>query len=648
MCGFAGFLDRVGRIADPDATLRAMAAAIVHRGPDDEGIWRRAERGVGFAFRRLAIQDLSPLGHQPMRSGSGRFTIAFNGEVYNFVELRAELEASGVPFRGGSDTEVMLAAFERWGVRAAVERFVGMFAFAVWDDAERELVLVRDRVGVKPLYYAAGPELIAFASELKALRPCPDIDFTIDRGAVALFARHSYVPSPHSIHGAIRKLPPGHLLRCRDGHASLERYWSMKSVVERGRDAPFAGDEEDAIDRLDELLKEAVRLRMIADVPLGAFLSGGIDSSAVVAAMSAVAPGRVRTYTIGVRDPVYDEAPFAKSIARHLGTDHVEQYVDPDDAIRTVPRLARIWDEPFADSSQIPTLVVSEIARRHVTVILSGDGGDELFGGYYRYRWAKSVWRRLRRLPPTARRSLGALLRTVPAAAANRLLTPIFGVLPARLRMNTPGDRAHKLAWLTAASDEWDLYLRLAAVMQDPQRYLLDARMPRSPLTDPEWLPDGVEYETRMMAADVVSYLPDDILVKVDRASMAVGLEARDPFMDHRLIEFAFTLPLRFKMREGRTKWLLQRVLERRVPRRLFERPKQGFSIPIERWLVGPLRDWSEHLLDERRLREGGIWRPEAVRSLWTSLRRGSRVHHQLWNILMFEAWREEWRDPVG
>jgi len=643
-------------MGDAMAMLRAMADQIRHRGPDDDGYWWSSEARVGFAFRRLAIQDVSPLGHQPMASASGRFTMAFNGEVYNFLELRKELESLGHAFRGHSDTEIMLAAFESWGVRAATERFVGMFAFAVWDARERDLTLGRDRVGVKPLYVGLtgghkpstggfkipdGASLV-FASELKALHPVPGMRFDVDRGALALYVRYSYVPTPWSIHPSIIKLPPGHLMRIRDGGATLEQYWSAKEVAERGAADPFRGSDREAADALDELLQQAVKIRMIADVPLGAFLSGGIDSSAVVAAMTAVAPGKVRTFTIGVRDPAYDEAPFAKAIARHLGTDHIEHYVEPNEALSVIPRLCRMWDEPFADSSQIPTYVVSAAARKHVTVILSGDGGDELFGGYYRYRWARSLWSQMRRMPVMARRATARLLRAVPADTANRTLTPLMRALPARFRMNTPGDRAHKLGRLMLSSSDWDLYRRLASVVPDPAELLIDGSEPMVPLTDPAWLADIDELEPRMMQADIVSYLVDDIMVKVDRASMATSLEAREPLLDHRLIEFAFRLPTNMKLRGGTTKWLLREVLYRRVPKELMERPKQGFSIPIEQWLVGPLRDWAEGLLDERRLRQDGFWRADAVRAMWKSQLSGGRMQHQLWNVLMFEAWRAE------
>ncbi len=658
MCGFAGFLDRGGRCTNFVATLQAMTDTIVHRGPDDSGAWHDDAARIGLGFRRLSIQDLSPLGHQPMASSSNRFTMAFNGEVYNFLELRTELEALGARFRGHSDTEVMLAAFEAWGVRKATERFIGMFAFAVWDRAERELTIVRDRVGVKPLYYGltgnASPESPSFAippgeslvfgSELKPFRRFPGMRFDVDQGAVALYVRYAYVPTPHSIHRTIRKLPPGHLLRVRDGKATLEQWWSAKSVVEQAVANPFRGSDEEAIEALDETLREAVRIRMIADVPLGAFLSGGIDSSAVVAAMTANAPGRVRSFTIGVRDPTYDEAPFARAIARHLGTDHCEEYIEPQEAIDSIPRIPQIWDEPFADSSQIPTYLVSKIARRHVTVILSGDGGDELFGGYYRYAWSRSLWSKLRHLPQPARSVAAGLLRAVPAEMTNRAARPLMHLMPRRLRMNAAGDRAHKMAALMTAGDPWELFKRLTSIVQDPGELLLAAHEPKVPLTDPAWLADVEEFETRMMQADVVSYLVDDILVKVDRASMATSLEAREPLLDHRLLELAFRLPNHMKIRGGVTKWALREVLYKRVPKSFFDRPKQGFSIPIEQWTVGPLRDWVESLLSEKALADSGVWNTAAVRRLWKSQLHGGRHQHQLWNVLMFQAWQEAWK----
>ncbi len=635
MCGIAGFLDSAGVVSDAEATLRSMAATLRHRGPDDEGVaWIPSPR-VGFAFRRLAIQDRSPLGHQPMSSASGRYTIVFNGEVYNFGELRREC---GQAPRGGSDTEVMLALFERFGIRASIDRFVGMFAFAVWDAQERELTLVRDRLGVKPLYVGltgdgngdaalggatpAGRSLV-FASELKALRPMPAMRFDVDEGALALFLRHSYVPAPWTIHRSVRKLPPGHLLRVRDGRCTLERYWSSKDLVDRG--PTFTGSEAEAAERASSLIDEAVRQRMIADVPVGAFLSGGVDSSAVVAAMTAVSSD-VRTFTIAMEDPRYDEARKANAVARHLHARHTAITFSANDALALVPTLPDIWDEPFADSSQLATHLVAKLAREHVTVALTGDGGDEVFGGYERYRLVPGLWRRIASLPVP--------MRSAAAAA----LAPMSGAL-GRLF----GDRGHKLGPILGSSDAWEMFHRLTSVVQAPSALLLASAEPRSPLTDGNWLTDSDDLVRRMMQADLVSYLPDDILVKVDRASMAVGLEAREPLLDHRLVEFALSVPTSMLVREGTSKRLLREVLARRVPRSLTDGAKRGFAVPLHGWLSGPLREWAEALLDERRLREGGRFRVDSVRTLWASLLRGRRVEHQVWNVLMFRAWEERW-----
>jgi len=662
MCGLAGFVDRGLLRDDPRRVLASMADAIRHRGPDDEGSWWSPEARVGLGFRRLSIQDLSPLGHQPMASASGRFVIAFNGEVYNFRDLRGGLEAKGHRFRGHSDTEVMLAAFEEWGVAGAVARFVGMFAFAVWDEREQELLLVRDRLGVKPLYYgiasragraATSPRLevaegeaLVFASELKAIRRFPGARLDLDRGAAALYARHGYVPGPWSIHSALRKLPPGHLLRWRrsTGGAALERYWSAKEVVERGLAEPFRGTEEEAIEALAARLDDAVRIRMIADVPLGAWLSGGIDSTAVAATMVRLSDQPVRTFTIGFRDFGFDEAPAAAAVARHLGTAHHEEYLRPEAALALVPDLPRIWDEPFADSSQLPTLLVSIASRREVTVILSGDGGDEMFGGYERYRWTQAAWAALSRLPAPARRAAAGMLRAVPRGVLDRVLGPITRRLPARWATGAPGDRLHKLAERASVDDAWQLYRGLVSVASRPGELLVDANEPEHPLTDPQWVMEEGDLDLRMMQADVVTYLVDDILVKVDRATMSQSLEARNPLLDHRLVEFAFTLPLVMKIRGGVSKWALRQLAFRRVPRELLERPKMGFGVPVDRWMRGPLREWAESLLERRELESVGVFRPEAVERIWREHLEGRTSHApQLWMVLMLQAWARCW-----
>lgn len=695
MCGFAGIVDLAARVGDPLATLAAMARTLVHRGPDDEGVSFDAALRTGLAFRRLAILDLSPAGHQPMRSASGRYEITFNGEVYNHAALREELGASddqrrpdprsahgadhgsdhgsdhgkaaatphqhAPAFRGHSDTEVMLAACEAWGVEEAIGRFTGMFAFALLDRAERALWLVRDRFGVKPLVFGlthghAAPSgdftiprgaTLAFGSEIKALRAVPGMQLSVDRGALTLFMRHGYVPGPLSIHPEVRKLRPGHLLRIdlARGTVTERCWWHSRDIARRGHADPFAGDDRDAIDAVDHALMESVRLRMVADVPLGAFLSGGIDSTAVVAAMQAQSSRPVRTFTIGFGPREFDEAPYARAIAAHLGTDHTEVYVSGEEALATVPTLADIWDEPFADSSQIPTLLVSGIARRAVTVSLSGDGGDELFGGYYRYTWAREVAARARTLPAPARAAIAALLRATPRRLLNTVGRALARVLPARYAMDRAGDRAHKLAGLLADDDPWTIYLRLLAIVPDAPALVIGGHAPVTALTDPAQLAGELALETRMMQADIASYLVDDILVKVDRASMAHSLEAREPLLDHHLAELAFRLPLHLKIRGGERKWVLRQVLARRVPRALFERPKMGFGVPLAEWLRGPLRDWAESLLAEDRLRRAGFVDPAAARAIWSRTLdpRATSSGYEAWNLLMFESWRARW-----
>ncbi|MFZ4751207.1 MAG: asparagine synthase (glutamine-hydrolyzing) [Phycisphaerales bacterium] len=690
MCGLAGFVDFASRVDDPASALVAMARRLVHRGPDDEGISFDAATRTGLAFRRLSVLDLSPAGHQPMRSASGRFEIAFNGEVYNHDDIRDDIRgeirpgasAGAANFRGHSDTETMLAAFEAFGVEAAIERFRGMFAFAVLDRRNRVLWLVRDRFGVKPMHYgwtggaevaasirrapgvahtsgadstAAAPlhlavppgAALAFASEIKALRALPTMRLSVDRGALTLFMRHGYVPGPLSIHPEVRKLRPGHLLRVDlDARTAEERcWWHSRDLVRAGRAAPFAGSDGDAVDAVAAALDESVRLRMLADVPLGAFLSGGIDSTAVVASMQAQSPRPVRTFTIGFGAQEFDEAPYARAVARHLGTEHTEVYVTGEEALATVPQLADTWDEPFADSSQIPTLLVSRIARRSVTVALSGDGGDELFGGYYRYAWTSAIAARTRLLPPPARAAVAMLLRATPRRALNAVGTALARALPARVAIDRAGDRAHKLAGILRHGDPWTIYLGLVATIADAPMLVLGGSEPVTALTDPAQRADELDLETRMMQADIASYLVDDILVKVDRASMATSLEAREPLLDHRLAELAFRLPLAMKIRGGERKWVLRRAVERRVPRALLDRPKMGFGVPLAQWLRGPLRGWAEALLAEDRIRAAGHLDPDRVRAIWrrTVDPASSSSGYEAWNLLMFESWRERW-----
>jgi asparagine synthase (glutamine-hydrolysing) len=650
MCGIAGFLASDGLEGRGGEVLEAMTAVLSHRGPDDSGTWLDAEGGMALGHRRLSVLDLSPHGAQPMRSASGRFVISYNGEVYNFAGLRAELEASPAPriaWRGHSDTEVVLAAFERWGVEQALQKFVGMFAFALWDRRERELTLVRDRLGEKPLYYARLGQGFAFASELKALKRHPDWRGEIDRDALALLLRHGYIPAPHSIFKGVHKLPAGTLLRVGAVHAQAalepKRYWSAKEVAEAGTRHPLELSERDAVTQLEALLTGAVAQQMIADVPLGAFLSGGVDSSTVVALMQKQSAARVKTFAIGFAEEQYDEAGHARAVARYLGTDHHELYVTPRESMAVIPRLASVYDEPFADPSQIPTCLVAALAREQVTVSLSGDGGDELFGGYQRYLSGRMIWRGLGWLPVALRRGLAGAIRLIPPSGWDALLRPLPAALPGGLRLAPAGDKLHKLAEIVAAESPDALYAGLVSQWTHASAAVLAAREPSTSLTDPACRAVLPDFTHRMMYMDSVSYLPDDILVKVDRAGMAVSLETRMPLLDHRVVEFAWRLPPAMKMRGRTGKWALRQVLHRHVPRELVERPKMGFAVPLDAWLRGPLRGWAEELLSESRLRTEGFFDVARIREKWSEHLHGRRNWQQgLWSVLMFQAWLQE------
>ncbi len=654
MCGFAGFLRASGRgLEARRGVVEAMADTLRHRGPDDGGAWVDADAGIALAHRRLAVVDLTPAGHQPMSSASGRYVIVFNGEIYNHLDLRTELEAvsGAVSWRGHSDTETLLAAIDAWGVQRTLEKAVGMFAFALWDRASRALVLARDRLGEKPLYYGRVGDALVFASELKAIRAYPGFDRPVDRDALALYLRHNYIPAPWSVYQGIRKLRPGTWLcfRSRDGQLDDEPetrvYWSARAVAEAGLRDPFRGDETEAEAELARRLDRAIAGQMIADVPLGAFLSGGIDSSAVVALMQARSSQPARTFTIGFHETGYNEAEHAAAVARHLGTAHTELYVTSEQARAVIPELADIHDEPFADSSQIPTVLVSRLARGEVTVSLSGDGGDELFGGYNRYFWAMRLWRRLRRIPMPMRRLGAGVIDTVPPVFWERAHALARSVLPGRLRHAAVADKLRKLSGMLEAGAPENLYTGFVSHWEQPESLVLGAREPATLVTDPAaWL-DCPDFEQRMMYLDTVSYLPDDILVKVDRAAMSASLETRVPMLDHRVVEFAWSLPLSLKIRNGEGKWLLRQLLYRHVPRALLDRPKMGFGVPIDAWLRGPLRDWAESLLDEARLRREGYFDPAPIRQKWREHLSGRRAwHYHLWDVLMFQAWLERWK----
>ena len=643
MCGFVGFLGKPGALgADEMERLAArMADRLESRGPDDAGTWVSPAAGLALGHRRLAIIDLSAAGRQPMVSASGRSVIAYNGEVYNFAEIRRVLEAEGRRFRGGSDTEVLLEACEAWGVERAVSRSIGMFAFAFWDVHARRLTLVRDRLGIKPLYWGRSGGVLFFGSQPKGFIDHPAWRPVVDRHALAAYLRHAYVPAPHSIFRGIEKLEPGSMVEIEaDGRESRHRYWDLRSLACDAVRERAAHDDETAVETLDTLLRDAVKRRMIADVPLGVFLSGGIDSSTVLALMQAQSDRPVRSFTIGFDEAGYDEARDAKRVAAHLGADHTELYVAPDHAQAVLPRLASWYDEPFADSSQVPTYLVSEMTRRHATVVLSGDGGDELFAGYNRYNWATALWRYIGRCPRPARAALASLLRVVPPSTWDR----VSRAVPRGVRPPQAGDKAHKLAALLAMTDEDALYRQLISQWGDPHALVRSGREPQGILWDPTLRDDFSDFMERMQFMDTVTYLPDDILTKVDRASMAVGLEARVPLLDHRVVEFAWRLPAAMKVRNGQGKWLLRRVLHRYVPEQFTDRPKMGFGVPIDRWLRGPLRDWAESLLAEDRLRDGGYLEPAPIRETWAEHLSGRRNHQNpLWAVLMFESWRETW-----
>jgi len=664
MCGFAGFVNVIKSVAHYDYVLQQMGNAIAHRGPDDWGVWSDVCAGVALTHRRLSVLDLSPSGHQPMMSSSGRYVIVFNGEIYNHLDLRRELDAN--TWRGHSDTETILKCFDEWGIVNTLNKAVGMFAFAVWDCTDRQLILVRDRMGEKPLYYGWNRGALLFASELKALRKYHDFEAIIDRNALMLLLRHNCIPAPYSIYRGIFKLLPGAILsfkqngfvNCpwdldkppfdsfsKDG-VSLSFYWTLRDVAIKSQENMFAGSDSEAIEELNRILSSAVQAQQISDVPLGALLSGGVDSSTIVSLMQVHATRPLKTFTIGFHEDEYNEARYAKDVARHLGTDHTEMYVSPKEAMAVIPSLPDIYDEPFADSSQIPTFLVSKLAREHVTVALSGDAGDELFGGYNRHFIASAIWRKVGWLPIKYRSALAKCIKGISPAYWNKVYSLAMLTISDKYRILQVGDKVYKFADILAASDMKNAYLSLVSHWRSPEKVIVGRHEPPDSVATRENFLCGEERFARgMMYLDAISYLPDDILVKVDRAAMGVSLETRIPFLDHRVVEFAWRLPLNLKIRNGQSKWILKQILYNYVPKELIERPKTGFSIPLDSWLRGPLREWAEDLLTEDCLRREGVFNPKPIRQKWDEHLSGKRNwQYHLWDVLMFQAWLERWK----
>ena len=637
MCGIAGYL---GEVKHPIDCLTKMADAISHRGPDNMGVWSDHNPSIGFAHSRLSILDLSSAGNQPMHSSSGNYVIIFNGEIYNHKSLRSELESINQRnWLGHSDTETLLAAIEEWGLKKTLVKAKGMFAIALWDKSSNKLSLACDRIGEKPLYYGWVNNQFVFSSELKSMKVFPEFNNVIDRKSLALFLRFNSIPAPYSIYKDIFKLEPGQIVEINSHSNKLEKYkfWSLEEVYKNGSENKFRGSSIQAINQLENILSEAVSSQMQSDVPLGAFLSGGIDSSTIVALMQSYSNSQVNTFTIGFNSKEFDESKHAEMVSNHLGTYHFNKLVTEKDALDVIPNLPDIYDEPFADSSQIPTYLVSKFAKEKVTVALSGDAGDELFGGYNRYIFSQKMFKNITKTPNSIKKLMSKMMFSLSEENWNFILGGLM-----RNRHSNIGHKIHKTANIVSSKSINDLHFKLISQIQNPSDWLIDSNEYETVFNDNEDRFKELDSVETMMAYDLISYLPTDILTKVDRAAMSVSLETRVPFLDPNVIQFAASIPMEFKIRNGVTKWLLREVLYKHVPKDLIERPKMGFAVPLAEWLRGPLRDWAESLLDEKRLHQEGFFNVEFVRDKWSEHISGRRNwSHQLWNVLMFQAWLE-------
>jgi len=637
LCGIAGFL---GSVHKPEELLTNMANAIQHRGPDDKGIWLDQTKEIGLAHTRLSILDLSSAGYQPMHSLSDRYLIVFNGEIYNHAIIRAELDSINARnWLGYSDTETLLAAIEQWGLELTLRKAKGMFALSLWDRQTQTLSLARDRMGEKPLYYGWVEDCFVFASELKAIKKFPGFNNKVDRSALALFLRFNSIPAPYSIYQNIFKLEPGCIASMIYGSKEINQthFWSTETIYKKGAASRFSGNENDAVDALEDVLKRAVNLQMQADVPLGAFLSGGIDSSAIVALMQSQSSKKINTFSIGFDVKEFNEAEHARAVAMHLGTYHTDMYITQRDALDVIPFLPDIYDEPFADSSQIPTYLVSRLAKQKVTVALSGDAGDELFGGYNRYFLTNQLFSKMNKIPIFLRRLITSSILGVSQDNWDKILGRILSK-----RFVNVGFKLHKGANVLSSKSIRELHFKLVSQIESPENWLINSKEYSTFLNDDVEHFSSLDPIEQMMAYDLVTYLPTDILTKVDRAAMAASLETRVPFLDTSVIEFSASLPLEYKIRDGVTKWVLREVLYKYVPKDLIERPKMGFGVPLGEWLRGPLRDWAESLLDAKQLRDEGFFNVSLLRQKWHEHLSGKyNWQHQLWNVLMFQAWLE-------